>query len=35
MRNYLLSLREAETIQSVAERSRGASDQFELSELDG
>ena len=35
IRNYLTSLLETETIQSVAERSRGAVDRFELSELDG
>lgn len=34
-RDYLLSLLETETVQSIAERSRGAVDRFELSELDG
>jgi len=35
IRDYLLSFLETETIQSIAERSRGAVDRFKLSELDG
>lgn len=35
IRDHLLFLLESETIQSVAERSRGAVDRFKLSDLDG
>ncbi len=35
IRDHLLSFLEAETSQSIAERSRGAVDRFDLSELDG
>jgi len=35
IRDQLLSFLESETIQSIAEQSRGAVDRFDLSELDG
>jgi len=35
IRDHLLSFERTETIQSIAERSRGTVDRFDLSELDG